>query len=405
MDFTRSIEQTSGLQSAIARNIHGVSADVMALSNSIHSDPEVAFEERRAADSISEFLATRGFRVKKGVAGLPTAFTAQAGSGPTTVGICIEYDALPGVGHACGHNLIAGASIATALGLLPLVEDLGITIKLIGTPAEERGGGKIILLEQGIFDDVTFAMMFHPIQDGISRNPIGTTSQALGRYRATFRGKAAHAAAGPHLGVNAADAAVIAQVAVGLLRQQLPDTYRVALFVSEGGQATNIIPDRAQVDFECRTFSMSEYDSLLRRVRNCFEAGATATGADLEIVETASVYEPLLQNEVLGGHWNEGMAFFGRDIERSAGLSGGSTDMGNISNVIPSIHPWVGIPGTTAVIHSREFATVADSPMAYQIMFESAISMAWTVARVMADGAQVARYLAAADARTSSVAR
>jgi amidohydrolase len=399
MDFSRPINQTSGLRSDIVRHVSGKAEEVLALSTRIHEDPELSFNEHRASAAITALLESSGFAVERGVAKLPTAFTATAGSGRLVVGICVEYDALPGIGHACGHNIIAGASVAAALGLLPVLGELGITLKVIGTPAEEHGGGKAVLLERGVFDDVTIAMMVHPVQDGISYNPAGTTAQAVGRYRATFRGKASHAATAPHLGVNAADAAVISQVAVGLLRQQIPGDHRVAMYVSEAGHATNIIPDTAVVEFECRAFTMPEYEALLARVRRCFEAGALATGTSLEIVPTEPLYEPLIQDDVLSAHWSDGMAFFGHNVERSSGISGGSTDMGNISQVIPSIHPWVSVPGADVPIHSQDFAAVADTPNAYRVMFESAIAMGWTVASVMADDAQTQHFLDVADAR------
>ena len=402
MEFSAILAETTGLRSDVVKQVASVADDVLRLSRSIHADPELSFQEHRASVLISARLEDAGFEVERGVADLGTAFVATAGSGPLTVAVCVEYDSLPNIGHACGHNIIAGASVAAALALLPLVDDLDITLRVIGTPAEEHGGGKVVLLERGVFDGVGVAMMTHPVQDGMSYNPEGTTSQAVGRYRATFRGTAAHAAAAPHLGVNAADAAVLSQVAVGLLRQQIPSDHRIALYVSEAGFATNIIPDTAVVEFECRAFTLTQYEALLVRVRRCFEAGALATGATLEFEQTEPLYEPLLQDAVLCAHWNEGMAFFGRNVERSAGLSGGSTDMGNISQVIPSIHPWVGIPGAQVPIHSHGFAAVADTPEAYEIMFESAIAMAWTVIGVSTDADQRETFIAAAQSRSTA---
>lgn len=393
MDFSGPISATSGLKSQIARAVSMTADRVLDLSMTIHDDPELSSEEHRAAAAIEDLLESSGFDVTRGVAGLSTAFTATAGSGPLTVGLCVEYDALPGIGHACGHNIIAGASIAAALGLRPVVEDLGVRLKVVGTPAEEHGAGKAVMLSSGVFDDVDFAMMMHPMQDGLSCNPEGTTSQAVGRYRATFRGKASHAASAPHLGLNAADAAVITQVAIGLLRQQIPGDHRVAMFVAEAGHVTNIIPELAVVEFECRAFTLSEYEALLVRVRHCFEAGALATGTTLDIEQTEPLYEPLVQDELLSRCWSGNMAFFGHDIQPNTGPGGGSTDMGNVSRVVPSIQPWVSIPGAVAPPHSHDFATAANTPEAYRIMFDAAISMAWTVADVMADPVKAHRYL------------
>ena len=218
------------------------------------------------------------------------------------------------------------------------------------------------MLERGAFDGVGLALMVHPVQDGLTYNPAGTSAQAVGRYKATFTGKAAHAAAAPHQGVNAADAAVLSQVAIGLLRQQIPGDHRIACYVAEAGHVTNIIPERAVVQFECRAFTLPEYEALLERVRRCFEGAALATGTTLAIEATEPLYEPLLQDDALAAHWTEAMDAFGKDTSRSAGLSGGSTDMGNISQVIPSLHPWLSIPGADVPIHSHAFAALADIP-------------------------------------------
>jgi amidohydrolase len=366
------------------------------MAHEIHTNKELSFEEVRSAEAAAALLAEGGFDVERGTGGLPTAFTASAGSGELTVALCVEYDALPDIGHACGHNLIAGASVAAALALRPYVDELGITLKAIGTPAEEHGGGKVLLLERGAFDGVGLALMVHPVQDGVTYNPAGTSAQAVGRYRAEFTGKAAHAAAAPHLGVNAADAAVLSQVAVGLLRQQIPGDHRVALYVAEAGHVTNIIPERAVVEFECRAFTLGEYEALLERVRRCFEGAALATGTSLTIEAAEPLYEPLLQDTSLAAHWTEAMEVFGKDTSPSAGITGGSTDMGNISQVIPSLHPWLSIPGADVAIHSHGFAAIADSPEAYGVMFEAATALAWTIAAAASIPSERARFTKAA---------
>jgi amidohydrolase len=196
------------LRTALAEAVSRWKPRVQEMAHQIHAHKEVSFEEVRSAEAVAALLAEGGFEVERGTGGLPTAFTATAGSGDLTVALCVEYDALPDIGHACGHNLIAGASVGAALALQPFVDELGITLKAIGTPAEEHGGGKALLLERGAFDGVSLALMVHPVQDGVTYNPAGTSAQAVGRYRATFTGQAAHAAAAPHQGVNAADAAV-----------------------------------------------------------------------------------------------------------------------------------------------------------------------------------------------------
>ncbi|MFD7295242.1 M20 family metallopeptidase [Streptomyces sp. NPDC059897] len=396
MSQTHTVAEGDRLKKDTSAGVTAWAGKVLSLARGLHARPELSFEETASAAAITELLAEGGLTVEHGTGGLPTAFTATAGSGELTVALCVEYDALPEVGHACGHNLIAGASVAAALALAPYADELGITLKAIGTPAEEHGGGKTLMLEAGAFDGVGLALMVHPVQDGVSYNPAGTTAQAVGRYRAVFTGRAAHAAAAPHQGVNAADGATIAQVAIGLLRQQIPGDHRVALFVSEAGVATNIIPERAVVDFECRAFTLPEYESLLARVRRCFEGAAMASGTEVTIEATEPLYEPLVQDDALAGYWTAAMESFGRDTTSGGRLGGGSTDMGNISQVIPSLHPWLSIPGAEVPIHSHGFAAVADTDAAYELMLEAARALAWTVVDAAGDPEQRARFVEAA---------
>ena len=392
--FTEADQQN--LQQAVTANITANKAQVLALSQKIHALQEISFEEVESAKAITEVLAQAGFNIENGVGELPTAFTATIGSGELVVSLCVEYDALPNIGHACGHNLIAGASVSAALALAPLVDELGITLKTIGTPAEEHGGGKAILLERGVFDGVGLSLMVHPVQEGVSYNPKGTSAQAVGRYRAIFTGKAAHAAAAPHQGINAGDAATLSQVAIGLLRQQIPDNHRVASYVAEAGHVTNIIPEKAVVEFECRAFTLPEYEALLERVRNCFTGASIATGTTVEFEATEPLYEPLTQDDDLAAHWTDAMASFGRDVTPSAGMSGGSTDMGNISQVIPSLHPWLSIPGAQVPIHSHGFAAFANTDAAYDVMFEGGTALGLTIVGAATTAAQRERFIAAA---------
>jgi amidohydrolase len=401
MELTDTAPALGALRTALADGVERWKPRVQAVAREIHALKEISFEEVRSAEALAALLEEGGFEVERGTGGLPTAFTASAGTGGLTVALCVEYDALPNIGHACGHNLIAGASVGAALALRPFVDELGITLKAIGTPAEEHGGGKALMLERGVFDGVGLALMVHPVQDGITYNPAGTSAQAVGRYMATFTGKAAHAAAAPHLGVNAADAAVLSQVAIGLLRQQIPGDHRIACYVAEAGHVTNIIPERAVVEFECRAFTLPEFRALLERVRRCFEGAALATGTTLVFEDTEPLYEPLLQDDDLAAHWTAAMASFGKDTSPSAKLGGGSTDMGNISQVIPSLHPWLSIPGADVPIHSHAFAALADTPEAYGVMFEAATALAWTVAGAAATPTQRERFTKAAYRRSS----
>ena len=364
----------------IAERVAQARAEVEQVARAIHAHPELAFGEVEAAARLAELFARHDFVVARGVGGLPTAFTATRGSGPRIVAVCLEYDALPGIGHGCGHNLIAGAGALTALALADVAPELGLTVRAIGCPAEERGGGKVPLLDAGVFDDCELAVMVHPVPGDIRADPAGTSSQAVGRYRATFRGRAAHAAAAPHLGVNAADAVVISQVAVGLLRQQVPGDHRISANVVRAGEVTNIIPDLATVEFECRAFTLPEYEALLERVRACFEAGALATGCSVEFSAEEPVYEPLLQDDRLAAQWAAALRDLGLDPRAGVPLAGGSTDMGNVSRRVRSLHPWFPLPGVTSAIHSGGYTDAAGTDAAYDAMSLAATALARAVA-------------------------
>lgn len=353
---------------------------VEAVARTIHANPELAFGEHAAAAALSAFFDEYGWAVQRKVGGLDTAFTATHGHGPVTVAVCLEYDALPGIGHGCGHNLIAGAGALAALALAEVADDLGLTVRAIGCPAEEHGGGKVPLLDAGVFDGCDLAVMVHTVPDGIRANPAGTSSQAVGRYRATFTGQVSHAAAAPHLGVNAADAVVVSQVAIGLLRQQIPGDHRISANVVRVGDVTNIIPGHATVDFECRAFTIEAYEALLPRVQACFEAGALATGCTVEITSEEPVYEPLVQDERLSAAWADALRDLGVDPEAGIPLPGGSTDMGNVSRRIRSIHPWLPLRGVTAPIHTAEYAAAAATDEAYAAMCLGATALALAVA-------------------------
>ncbi len=391
------------VQERAAAAVRSAEPRLLELSHAIHGFAELAFEEHRSAAVLCEELRGAGFSVETGVAGLPTAFVGTYGTGDFTVGVCLEYDALPGIGHACGHNIIATAGLGAVLGLAEVADELGLTVKAIGTPAEEHGGGKVLMLEAGAFDDLTVSLMIHP--GPLDAHPAVSGSQGVCRYSATFTGRAAHAAAAPTQGVNAGDAAVVAQVALGLLRQQLPATARIASFVREGGEATNIIPARTVVDFEVREFDIAELRTLDERVRRCFEAGALATGCELVIEETEPEYAPLVHDPRLAEAYARAAEACGRELAGEKGLSGGSTDMGNVSQHLPALHPIVAVRGTEHPPHTEGFAADALSPAADEAVRDGALSMAVAVIAVAADAEQRAALLAEQAERPGYAAR
>src|SRR5947208_249404 len=254
---------------------------LIALSHRIHAHPELGFEEERAAAWLSEALSNAGFAVETGICALPTAFVARAGTGPLHIAICAEYDCLPGIGHACGHNIIAAMAVGAGIAAARVADEVGLTVSVIGTPAEETGdaGGKVLLLERGAFTGVHAAMMVHPAPYEASARAYIAAS----RFEVGYRGKAAHASAFPEEGINAADALVVAQTAIGLLRQHIRSTDRIHGIVTKGGDAPNIVPAETSASYMVRAETLEQLAEIQGKVRRCFEAGALATGATLRI--------------------------------------------------------------------------------------------------------------------------
>ncbi len=387
---------------ATARDARTVAADavaaaagsLVALSHGVHTDAELAFEEHRSSARVAEALAAAGFDVTHGVAGLATAVDARYGTGDLTVAICAEYDALPGVGHACGHNVIAAAAVGAGLALAPLADELGITVRVLGTPAEEGGGGKIMMLDAGVFDGVHAAMMVHPAPQESPTIPC----LAVEHLGVVYRGKEAHASAFPELGRNAADALTVAQVAVGLLRQHIRADQRIHGIVTHGGDAPNVVPGRTEGAWYVRAATLAALEELSPRVRRCFEAGALATGCEVEVELRGPRYSEFLPDATLLAAYAREATAIGRVLPAAgedAGLAG-STDMANVSLRVPTIHPMLAIEADGAVNHQPEFAAAAARPSADRAVLDGALAMARTVIAVAEDPAARAALLAAA---------
>lgn len=352
---------------------------VRGISTRLHADPEPAWQEVRAHRMLTRLLAERGFDVDDRAGGLDTAFHARTGKGPLHVAFVAEYDALPGLGHACGHNLIAASAIGAALMVQEADRGRALTVHVIGTPAEEGGGGKIEMLAAGEFDGLDAALMMHPGPVDAPR----AEPMAVAHWRITYRGVSAHAGAYPHLGVNAADAFTVAQVAIGLLRQQLPSTTRVHGVVTSAGSAPNAIPDMASGRWYVRARTLAELMNIEQRIRACFEAGAMGSGCELEIeLESAPYSEFRTDDEILDA-FVANAALLGRDMTvepppGAAAMASASTDMGNVSQVVRAIHPYLGIGSLPAVNHQREFADAAVGPSADAALRDGATALAWT---------------------------
>jgi amidohydrolase len=350
---------------------------LVALSHAIHANPETAFEEHYAAGRLTEVLSDHGMNVESGICGLPTAFSARIGHGPLVVALCAEYDALPGVGHACGHNIIAASSIGAAIALGEVADEIGLSVLVLGTPAEEGGGGKVIMLERGAFDDAHLAMMVHPWPS----ERLSASCLAVSHFDVHFEGKEAHAAASPSEGVNAGDAMAVAQVSIGLLRQQLRPGDQVHGIVLEGGLAPNIIPARVRGRFMCRARTLEGLELLEPRVRRCFEAGALATGCTVSFDYLSATYSHMEPDTELLAAYRTNAEALGRSFAADdAGEEPPtvSTDMANVSLTIPTIHPMIGIDAKGSVNHQPQFASACATPSADAAVHDGALALAWT---------------------------
>src|SRR6267378_4759485 len=380
----------TGLKDAIARAIDNLGDDLEALSRKIHDNPELGYLEVKAAGWLTDFLAGQGFKVERGVGGVETAFRAEleTSEGPTIAILC-EYDALPQIGHACGHNAIATAGVGAGAGLAAVRDKLPKgRLHVIGTPAEEGGGGKVKLIQAGVFRDVDAAMMCHGFDQWAGHMDL----LGIVRVGFEFTGKAAHAAADPWAGVNALDAAIQTYNNVSMLRQQVRPDSRIHGIITHGGAAPNIIPEFAAALFYVRSLNVDYMWDLQRRVISCAEGAAKAAGCELRVVEHRdTVYEPMKRNATLLDAFRANLKTFG--VTESPELKDrlGSSDIGNVSRVLPAIQPMVKIAPDGTPIHSRAFEAAAKSPLAREGMLISAKTMAMTVCDLLSDPSLVKR--------------
>ena len=377
-------------KAAAQHTLDGISEEVVGLSHQIHADPELAFEEHRARERVAEQLTRSGFSVETGVAGLPTALVGTAGSGELVLGVCAEYDALPDVGHACGHNIIAASAVAAGRVLAPLADELGITVKVFGTPAEERGGGKILMMREGVFDGVHAAMMIHPAPI----EQVMPTTLAVSHLEISYTGRTAHASSAPEKGLNAGDALTVAQVGIGLLRQHLDENSQVHGIITHGGEAPNIIPGSAKARYPVRAGSLAELEKLQPRVEDCFEAGALASGTEVTVEPEYDAYSEFEHDTAMAALYRANAESLGRQFpELDEPLRIGSTDMANVSLTRPTIHPMVGIDCGDAVNHQPEFTEWCATPSADKATLDGGLAMAWTGIDIALDPDQRARLL------------
>jgi amidohydrolase len=365
--------------------VDAAAADLYALSRWMYEHPEIAYEEHETSARLAGFLGERGFEVEHPAYGLDTAFAARVGSGGPEVVICAELDALPGVGHACGHNVIATAAIGAGVALAPLTDELGFRVTVLGTPAEEKIGGKVDLIRAGAFDGAAAAMMIHPAPEDTVDPPV----LAVLHLEVEFHGKDAHAAASPWEGRNALDAFVHAYNGVSMLRQHMYPTDKIHCIITHGGDAPNIIPSLTRSEWYVRAATRARLGEMMGRFDDILAAAARATGCTYTVEHQGYEYEDLVSDPVMTRFFEQNAAALGRSMARGADRepgTAGSTDMGNVSHVVPSIHPMIGMDTKGAVNHQPEFAAHTITPDGERAVHDGALAMAWTVIDVAEQG-------------------
>lgn len=351
------------------------------ISLTLHANPELAFEEHASMALLADVAERHGFIVERGVAELPTAFVATSTSAPRSpvVAFIAEYDALPGLGHACGHNIIATAALGAALAMMSIRDEITGVIKLIGTPAEESGGGKVIMVERGVFTGLDAAMMVHPGAKAMTTR--GTL--ASNKLRLEFFGKSSHAAAAPDLGINALDACIQTFNNINALRQHLTPDVRIHGIITHGGRAANIVPDYAAAEFSVRAATSETSFAVVQKVTRCAEAGAMAAGATVKIHHLTH-YANRLANPTMARLFGENISSLGEKVEEPAlDERMGSSDMGNVSQIVPSIHPYITIVDVGVSAHTPAFAAAAASERGHIALLRGAKAMAMTAVDLM----------------------
>jgi len=353
------------------------------LSLNIHDNPELGFEEEKASVWLTNYLEDKGFHVERGIAGLPTAFRATYGQGSPRVALLAEYDALPKIGHGCGHNIIGVSAVGAGVASKHAIDQLGGRVVVLGTPGEEGFGGKIDMVKAGAFGEIDVAMIVHPD----TRNMPTEEALAASTLEVEFFGRPAHAAGQPHKGINALDALILAFTSINSLRQHIRGDARIHGIITDGGEAPNIVPAHSAAVFLVRALDDDYLSELKDRVLNCFAGASVATGARLEYRWRDRTYAPMKNNMTLAGLFRQNLESLGREVEAFDPRFGlGSTDMGNVSQVVPSIHPAIAIAPHEVLIHTPEFAAAAASEAGHNALLDAAKAMAMTVADILQPG-------------------
>jgi amidohydrolase len=354
------------------------------VSNEMFDNPEVAFKEVKASRRLADELEKAGFVVEIGVAGMETAIRAvhPAESDGPSVAILAEYDALPELGHACGHNLIGGAALGACLALGKIKKDLPGRLIFLGTPAEEDIGGKIAMVDAGVFNGVDAAMMFHP---SAGYTVVGRQGLALTEVKVEFHGKSSHAAASPEKGINALDAVIQTFNGINALRQHIKSMSRIHGVITHGGVKPNIVPDYAAAEFYVRAPEDDYCAELVKKVENCAKGASTATGATLNFEVIVPSYQSRKMNKAMGAAFTKNLEAIDEPMTDLPEGSGGSSDIGNVSQVVPAIHPYISICDKSIAGHSTEFAEASASDRGHEAMLSAAKALAMTAIDLFTD--------------------
>jgi len=353
------------------------------LSLNIHDNPELGFEEEKASAWLTSYLEDSGFHVEQGTAGLATAFRATYGQGSPRIALLAEYDALPKIGHACGHNIIGVSAVGAAVASKSIIDQLGGSIVVMGTPGEEVFGGKIDMVKAGTFKEIDVAMLVHPDV----RNMVTIQALSCISLEVEFFGQPAHAAAQPHRGINALEAMILAFTSINSLRQHIKAEARIHGIITDGGEAPNVVPAHSAAAFLIRALDDDYLAELKDKVLNCFTGASVASGARLEYRWRDRAYAPMKNNAALAGIFKQNLESLGRHVEAFDPRFGfGSTDMGNVSQVVPSIHPTIAIASPEVSIHTQEFASAAASEAGHEGLMDAAKAMAMTVSDILQPG-------------------
>ena len=368
------------LKTEVRNRVEAQKQEFIQLSLKIHDNPELGFQERKASSWLTSYLEGNGFQVEKCVAGLPTAFRATYGQGSPRIALLAEYDALPEMGHGCGHNIIAASAVGAGVAGKLAIDNLGGSVIVLGTPGEEVLGGKIDMVKASVFEKVDIAMMVHPN----THNLVTTQALACISLDVEFFGKPAHAAAQPHKGINALEALILAFNGINSLRQHIKGEARIHGIITDGGEAPNIVPAHSAARFLIRALNNNYLDELKEKVLSCFKGASLTSGAKLEYRWGDRIYAPMKNNMTLARLFKQNLESLGCHTEVFDPRFGfGSTDMGNVSQVVPSIHPMVAIASPGVLVHTPEFASAAASEAGHKGLLDAAKAMAMTVVDIL----------------------